>query len=80
MLVLTDKQSEQINNAKYTHNYEAEALCFNTYEDINDIFTERFETETGFTKGSDLGGLIVYFKDNVLVAFYDYERFVGTVF
>jgi hypothetical protein len=29
---------------------------------------------------NDLGGLIVYFNNDKLVAFYDYERLVGTVF
>jgi hypothetical protein len=28
----------------------------------------------------DLGGLTVFFKENKLVAFYDYEQYAGTVF
>lgn len=35
---------------------------------------------TDYTVSNDLGGLTVYFKGNDLVAFYDYERFVGHVF
>jgi hypothetical protein len=35
---------------------------------------------TAFTVRKDLGGITVYLKGNALVAFYDYERFVGHVF
>jgi hypothetical protein len=33
-----------------------------------------------YTAREDLGGITVYFKGTELVAFYDYERFVGHVF
>ena len=36
--------------------------------------------QTGWDAREDLGGITVYFKDNALVAFYDYEQFRGTVF
>ena len=82
MHTLTDAQSTLINNAKHTHNYEAEAL--DKYDEGDDSvvekYTRRFEKETKLSKGHDIGGLIVYFRANTLVAFYDYERFVGAVF
>jgi hypothetical protein len=36
--------------------------------------------QTNWDAREDLGGITVYFKDNTLVAFYDYEQFRGTVF
>jgi hypothetical protein len=81
--MLTDVQSSQINNASYTHNYETEAVASfeATGDDLMEVLQERFESSfTKYNKTEDLGGISVYFKDNTLVAFYDYERFVGAVF
>jgi len=85
--MLTDVQSEQINNTKvYTLDYEAEAL--QSYEDTGNDLMDELEVratnvileQTGWDAREDLGGITVYFKDNTLVAFYDYEQFRGTVF
>ena len=83
MLTLTTAQSNAINNANYTHDYESEALA--SYEDTGDDMMEeleeRFEQEfTNYDVREDLGGITVYLKDNVLLAFYDYEQFKGAVF
>jgi hypothetical protein len=80
--MLTPAQSTQINNAVYTHNYEAEALASfeATGDDLMEALQERFEGTISYETTEDLGGLTVYFKTNTLVAFYDYERFVGAVF
>jgi len=80
--MLTDVQSNQINNAVYTHNYEAEALASfeATGDDLMESLHERFESSISYETTEDLGGLSVYFKSNTLVAFYDYEQFRGTVF
>ena len=85
--MLTDVQSEQINNTEvYTLDYEAEALqSYNaTGEDLMDELEVRATNvileQTGWDAREDLGGITVYFKDNALVAFYDYEQFRGTVF
>ena len=83
MFTLTDAQSNAINNANYTHDYEAEALA--SYEasgdDMMEELEERFEQEfTNYDVREDLGGITVYLKDNVLLAFYDYEQFKGAVF
>jgi outer membrane protein assembly factor BamB len=85
MFKLTPAQSNLINNSAYTHDYEAEAdaLYAASGADGTDVFTEQFERETGVLRSSqaqDLGGLIVYINGQELVAFYDYERFVGRVF
>lgn len=85
--MLTDAQSAQINNTEvYTLDYEAEAL--QSYEDTGDDLMDELEVratnvileQTNWDAREDLGGITVYFKDNTLVAFYDYEQFKGTVF
>jgi hypothetical protein len=85
--MLTDAQSNQINNTEvYTLDYEAEAL--QSYEDTGEDLMDELEVratnvileQTGWDAREDLGGITVYFKDNTLVAFYDYEQFRGTVF
>ena len=85
--MLTDVQSEQINNTEvYTLDYETEALqSYNaTGEDLMDELEVRATNvileQTGWDAREDLGGITVYFRDNALVAFYDYEQFRGTVF
>ena len=84
---LTDAQSAQINNTEvYTLDYEAEAL--QSYDDTGDDLMDELEVratnvileQTNWDAREDLGGITVYFKDNALVAFYDYEQFKGTVF
>ena len=85
--MLTDAQSNAINaTVNYSINYEAEALA--SYESTGDDLMDELETRaestiadsTAYTAREDLGGITVYFKDNALVAFYDYEQFKGTVF
>ena len=81
--MLTDAQSLQINSvAQYSHDYEAEALASfeATGDDLMEELQERFESLIAYETTEDLGGLSVYFNGNTLVAFYDYERFVGNVF
>lgn len=82
--MLTDAQELQINSVeKYTHDYSAEAESNEEIDDDVEIeFTERFELSIKDLCDSedDLGGLTVYFKEATLVAFYDYERFKGSVF
>ena len=85
--MLTDVQSAQINSTEvYTLDYEEEAL--QSYEDTGNDLMDELEVratnvileQTGWDAREDLGGITVYFKDNTLVAFYDYEQFRGTVF
>ena len=85
--MLTDVQSEQINNTEvYTLDYEAEAL--QSYEDTGNDLMDELEVratnvileQTAWDAREDLGGITAYFRDNTLVAFYDYEQFRGTVF
>ena len=85
--MLTDAQSEQINNTEvYTLDYEAEAL--QSYEDTGNDLMDELEVratnvileQTAWDAREDLGGITAYFKDNALVAFYDYEQFKGAVF
>jgi hypothetical protein len=85
--MLTDAQSAQINNTEvYTLDYETEAL--QSYEDTGEDLMDELEVratnvileQTAWDAREDLGGITVYFRDNALVAFYDYEQFKGTVF
>ena len=83
--MLTDAQELQINSVeKYTHNYEAEAV--KSFDDTGDDkmqeLQERFEADIVgvYNNNDDMGGIVAYFKDIKLVAFYDYENFKGAVF
>jgi hypothetical protein len=85
--MLTDAQSAQVNNTEvYTLDYEAEAL--QSYNDTGEDLMDELEVratnvileQTKWDAREDLGGITVYFRDNTLVAFYDYEQFRGTVF
>jgi len=83
--MLTDAQEQQINSVeKYTHNYEAEAVkSFDaTGDDKMQELQERFEADIAsvYNNDDDMGGIVAYFKDSELVAFYDYENFKGAVF
>lgn len=83
--MLTDAQELQINSVnKYTHNYEAEAVkSFDeTGDDKMEELQAQFEADIAgaYNNDNDMGGIVAYFKDSKLVAFYDYENFKGTVF
>ena len=77
MRTLTEAESELINNSAHTVDYSDIA------EEIDEEYCEeQFEDLVAgkYDEQDDLGGLTVYFKDDKLVAFYDYEQFVGTIF
>ena len=83
--MLTYAQEQQINSVnKYTHNYEAEAVeSFDaTGDDKMEELQAQFEADIAgaYNNDNDMGGIVAYFKDTKLVAFYDYENFKGTVF
>ena len=74
---LTEAESELINNSEYTVDYSdlADEVDEEELEErFDDIVAGKYDEQ------EDLGGLTVYFKDDKLVAFYDYEQFVGTIF
>ena len=83
--MLTNAQEQQINSVnKYTHNYEAEAVeSFDaTGDDKMEELQAQFEADIAgvYNNNDDMGGIVAYFKDSKLVAFYDYENFKGAVF
>jgi hypothetical protein len=88
MQTLTAAQSKQINNSTYTHNYSKAAVAEweTTNVDVCSKYTQLFTQQTNVLAAAtahDIGGLIVYYSNanaKQLVAFYDYENFVGTVF
>lgn len=77
MRMLTDAESELINTTAHTVDW-SELSDTTSEERLIEMFEAVIHDK--YDESDDLGGLIVYFKDNNLVAFYDYEMFVGTVF
>lgn len=77
MRMLTDAESELINTTHHTVDW-SELSETKSEERLIEMFEAVIHDK--YDESDDLGGLIVYFKDNNLVAFYDYEMFVGTVF
>ena len=77
MRMLTDAESELINTTAHTVDW-SELSETKSEERLIEMFEAVIHDK--YDESDDLGGLIVYFKDNNLVAFYDYEMFVGTVF
>ena len=78
--MLTQAQSNAINAAAITHNYEAEALTsYNaTGDDLMEELQARFESTIAYDDADDIGGVCVYYANGKLVAFYDYEQFRGS--
>ena len=72
-----------INSTKPNVSYHDEAIAEYRAGLGNGVvkFTERFQTEHGFVEsdGDDIGGLIIYSKNDALAAVYDYENFWGWV-
>jgi len=79
--MLTSAQCNAINSVG--PNYSINFKQFEAHDEMEDceLLAEGLVAEaTAFTVRKDLGGITVYLKDNALVAFYDYENFVGHVF
>lgn len=78
--MLTATKCDIINAAAHTHDYSAEALASYeaTGDDMMEEMQERFEASIEYDEAVDVGGLCEYYKNDVLVAFYDYENFVGS--
>jgi hypothetical protein len=77
MRMLTEAESNLINTTEYTVDLTelAETTSEERLEEMFDALVDG-----AYDARDDLGGLTVYFKNDVLVAFYDYEQYVGTVF
>ena len=86
MRTLTEAESNLINNTEYTVDWSDNiATCDHlsgAQWDYERELEHRFETLVAgkWDARDDLGGLTVFFKNDVLVAFYDYEQYAGTVF
>lgn len=81
MATLTDAQSRAINSVG--PNYSINLTLHESREDsmpCEQLAEGIIADFCAYTAREDLGGLTVYFKGSDLVAFYDYERFVGHVF
>ena len=79
--MLTSEQCNAINSVG--PNYSINFKQFEERDEMEDCeqLAEGLVAEaTAFTVRKDLGGITVYLKDSTLVAFYDYENFVGHVF
>lgn len=76
--MLTDTQEFAINSTQlYTLDWSTSSEDADELEKLADA---EIAKATMFTNFRDLGGLTVYFKESMLVAFYDYEQQRGTVF
>lgn len=81
-IVITEQQSELINNALPTHDYSLHSDLYSG-SNICKYYTGLFEYQTNILQNSishDIGGVIVYMNGFDLAAFFDYENFYGTVF
>lgn len=60
---------------------QAESDKINTATTVDYATQELFEDTLRLTSAEavDIGGLVVYFNDNELIAFYDYERELGAL-
>jgi len=86
MRMLTEAESNQINNTDYTVDWSDgidtnDTLSGEQYDYEREL-EHRFEVLVAgkWDSRDDLGGLTVFFKENKLVAFYDYEQYAGTIF
>jgi len=79
--MLSSAQHRAINSVgpNYNINFRQFETC-DEMEDCEQLAEGLLAEATAFTVRDDLGGITVYFKGSTLVAFYDYERFVGHVF
>lgn len=82
MPTLTNKQSRAINSVgpNYSINYEADAEAGVASEELERLADSHVLDATAATARDDIGGLVVYWRGDELVGFYDYERYVGHVF
>jgi hypothetical protein len=84
--MLTEAESNLINTTKYTVDWsdliEVDDSLSGEQYDFERELEHRFEVLVAgkWDSRDDLGGLTVFFKEDKLVAFYDYEQYVGTVF
>lgn len=86
MRTLTEAESNLINNTAYTVDWsdgiDTDDHLSGAQWDYERELEHRFETLVAglWDARDDLGGLTVFFKEDKLVAFYDYEQYAGTVF
>jgi len=75
--MLTEAESNLTNNTKYTVDWNelSDTTCEERLEEMFEALVAG-----AYDQRDDLGGLTVYFMNDKLVAFYDYEQFAGTVF
>ena len=86
MRTLTEAESTLINTTEYTVDWSDQIDNDNHFSgEQYDYIVElehRFEVLVAgkWDSRDDLGGLTVFFKNDKLVAFYDYEQYAGTIF
>jgi hypothetical protein len=81
---LTDIEENLINTREYSVDWNEEFdEAYNRTqrpELISEELEMRFDDSVNYDIVEDLGGVNVYFKEDKMIAFYDYEQFVGTYF
>ena len=72
-------------HSELTHDYSAEAKALRDegadWGKVAEQFTERFKASISDLHNSeaDVGAVVQYFKNDKLVAYFDYENFWGTI-
>ena len=81
---LTDIEENMINTREYSVDWNEEFDEAYNRTQKPDLISEelemRFDDSVNYDIVEDLGGVNVYFKEDKMIAFYDYEQFVGTYF
>ena len=80
MHTLNAAQSNAINNAAHTHNYSALLTQDSDVERLQEQFELCLVGSTVYDVADDIGGLVVYYNEGAMVAYYDYENAWGAVF
>ena len=86
MRTLTEAESTLINTTEYTVDWSDQIDTDDTLSgeqwDYERELEHRFEVLVAgaWDSRDDLGGLTVFFRNDKLVAFYDYEQYAGTIF
>lgn len=73
---------------RYSHDFEAQADTLNAkgmdWDEIAEVLLAQFEKQAAShlvgSEPDDVGAVMLYMRDGKEIAYFDYERFVGSVF
>jgi len=73
---MTMSNDDWVNSRKYNVDYSSEVTREN-YNSMCEVLNNRFETLFKFNSSRNVGGVMLYYRNKKICAFYDYERHVG---